>query len=176
MKLRISVVAGTLLFALAACGPGNAETAINEAAATATTLVPAGTEATVASAAEDPTVAAIAGEVEAALADPELQSTLDQAFTTLNDEVTLTQGEDLGFDALAGITDITNYRMTVIEAPAGAAVTPNTVIKEASDGNVSLNPDEYEQYFTTAGDYRVRLDITSAGDRTAAHEFTIAVP
>ena len=165
-----------LLLALAACGPADVDTAANEALATATTLVPPGAEETIEALASDPTVDAIAGEIEAALADPELQSALDEAFTTLNDQVTLEQGEALTFDALAGLTDITNYKMTVVEAPAGAGVAPGTVIKEASGGNISLEPADYEQYFTTAGDYRVRLDIVSTGDRTASHEFTITVP
>ena len=67
MKLRISVAAGTLLFALAACGPGDAQTVINDAAGTATTLVPAGAEETIVSAAEGRTALSLALEVTAAV-------------------------------------------------------------------------------------------------------------
>ena len=187
MKLTQMLTAGVLLVALAACGPPDVDTAVNEAIATATAILPPGTDTTVEALATDPTVAALAAEVEAtaaalmaeadaALADPTVQASLDEAFQSLNDRVTVTRGEAITFDALAGLSDITNYRMTVVDAPAGAEASEGKVIKEASDGNVTLDPSDYEQYFTVAGDYKVRLDIISDGNKTATHEFTITVP
>jgi hypothetical protein len=161
---------------LAACGPSDLETAANEVAATATTLVPAGVEETAAALAADPTVQALAGEAEALLADPDLQSALDQAFTAINDQVTVTDGQAIALDALSSVPDVTNYTMTVTQAPEGAGVTAGTVIKEASNGNVSLSPEEYEKYFTVAGDYRIKLDVVSEGNKAASHEFTVTVP
>ena len=182
MKLKWTgmLAAAILLLGLAGCGPGDATTAVEEAVATATGLVPAGAEATVEALANDPTVEALASEVaatlDAAVADPEVQAALDEAFNAMNNEMTLTQGEALTMDALSAIPDVSNYTMTVVDAPAGAEASEGQVIKEASGGNVSLEPAEYEQYFTTAGDYVVRLDVTTTGNQTASHEFTVTVP
>jgi hypothetical protein len=180
LKLKLILSAGALLIALAACGPADVDTAANEGAATAAALVPEDVGTTAEALASDPTVEAAANEaaatVEAALSDPAVQMALDEAFRSVNDRVTLTQGQALTFDALDSLSDIQNYKMTILDAPAGAEASENKVIKEASGGNVSLDPSEYEQYFTTAGDYKVRLDITSSGNATASHEFTITVP
>ena len=191
MKFTRTLMAAALLMVLAACGAPDINTAVDEAAATATAILPPGADLTAEVLATDPTVEALANELgatiealaaeveataEAALADPTVQAALDQAFQSLNDQVTVTQGQAITFDALAGLTDITNYKITLVDAPAGAEANEGEVIKEASGGNVSLNPNEYEQYFTTAGDYKVRLDITSSGNKTASHEFTITVP
>ncbi len=176
MRMRIFLSAAALALALTACGsPTDVETTANDAIATASALVPAGAEETVEALANDPTVEALVDEAEALVSDPEVQSTLDQAFSGM-EQITVTEGEALGLDALSAIPDVTNYKMTVVEAPAGAAAQPNTVIKEASNGNISLSADEYGQYFTVPGDYKVRLDITTTGDRTASHEFTVTVP
>ena len=175
MSCKLLVGAGMLLVALAGCGPADVETGANEAVATAAALVPPDAVATAAAIASDPTVEALAATAEAALSSPDVQAALDEAFAGLN-QVTITQGEALTFDALSSIPDVTNYRMTIVDAPEGAAASEGQVIKEASGGNISLNPNEYEQYFTTAGDYKVRLDVTSSGNRTATHEFTITMP
>jgi hypothetical protein len=169
---------------LAACGPADVETATNDAVATVNAAAPAGIEETaaalladptVAALASDPTVMALAATAEAMIADPEMQATLEQAFGEM-DTMTLTEGEALGLEGLASLPNVTNYTMTVVEAPAGAGASAGTVIKEASGGNISLNPDEYAQYFTVAGDYKIRLDIVSDGSKTASHEFTVTVP
>lgn len=184
MKMRTILGAGALVLALTACGPGDVQTSANNAAATVTALVPAGVEETaaalaadptVAALAADPTVAALANDAAAMVADPAVQSTLDQAFSSLGN-LTVTDGQALTLDALSSIPDVTNYTMTVTQAPAGAGVTAGTVIKEASNGNISLNADEYAKYFTVAGDYKIKLDIVSAGSKTASHEFTVTVP
>ena len=168
-----------LLLALAGCGPGDAGNAAGTAAATAAAIAP-GAEETVQAVASDPTVEAVANEaaatLEAALADPTVQSAIDEAFKGMNDRVTLQQGQALGLGALSGLSDVQNYKMTLIDAPEAAAASEGKVIKEASGGNISLNPDEYSKYFTTAGDYKVRLDVTASGNKTATHEFTVTVP
>ncbi len=204
MKLKQIFGVGALLMALvmvlAACGGPAVNDAANQAATVGSTVVSGdlgttaeaiASDATVQAAVDelaataealvsDPTAQAAAGEaaatVEAALSDPTVQAALDDAFSSLNDRVTVTQGQAITFDALSGLSDIQNYRMTVVDAPAGAEASEGQVIKEASGGNISLNPNEYEQYFTTAGDYKVRLDVTSSGNRTATHEFTITMP
>jgi hypothetical protein len=176
LRMRIFLSAAALALALTACGsPTDVETTANDAIATASALVPAGAEETVEALANDPTVEALVEEAEALVSDPEVQSTLDQAFSSI-EQMTVTQGQDLALDALSTVPDVTNYKMTVVEAPEGAAAQPNTVIKEASNGNISLSAEEYGKYFTVPGDYKVRLDITTTGDRTASHEFTVTVP
>lgn len=184
MKTRTLIGAGALALALSACGPADVQTAANEAAATATALVPAGIEETAAALAADPTVAAIAADptvealasdAQALIADPQVQSTLDQAFSNLGN-LTVSDGQALALDALASVPNVTTYKMTVTQAPDGAGAKPGTVIKEASNGNISLNPDEYAKYFTVAGDYKIKLDIVSDGNKTASHEFTVTVP
>ena len=144
-------------------------------AATVTALVPPGVEATAAALATDPTVMALVATGEALIADPDVQATLDQAFSGLSN-ITVTEGQALTFDALSAVPNITNYTMTVTQAPEGAGVSAGTVIKEASNGNVSLNADEYAKYFTVAGDYKIKLDVVIDGDKTATHEFTVTVP
>jgi hypothetical protein len=177
VRLRLFLALGLLMAALTACGgPGETDTALSDALATATTLVPPGAEETAQAIAADPTVAALTGELEAALADPQLEAALDQAFAAMNDQVVLAQGEALALDALAQIENIQSYRLTVVDAPAGAGVTPNTTIKEGTGANITLTPEEYAQHFTVAGDYTMRLDITNTENQTASHEFVITVP
>jgi hypothetical protein len=170
-----------LLLALAGCGPGDAGNAAGNAAGTVAALAPAGSAETAQAVANDPTVEAAANEavnaVASAVSDPGVQSTLDQAFNSINNNtVTLQQGQALGLSALSGLSDVQNYKMTITDAPAAAAASKGKVIKEASGGNISLSPDEYSKYFTTSGDYKVRLDVTSSGNKTASHEFTVTVP
>lgn len=125
--------------------------------------------------ANDPTAQAEALTAIASVNEGDVQAALDEAFAGMGDTMTLTEGQDLSFDGLSSLANVTNYRMTVVDAPAGAEASEGQVIKEASDGNISVTPEEYEQYFTTSGDYTVRLDLTSNG-QAATNEFTITVP
>ena len=50
------------------------------------------------------------------------------------------------------------------------------MIKENSNGNVTIDPADYAKYFTTAGDYTVRLTVTDAAGKTADTDFDITVP
>ena len=194
MKLRIFLSALALLGVLVACGPADVEQAANEAAvtaeaaandpgvqATAEAIVnDPGVQATAEAIANDPTVQALANEaaatIEAMTNDPALAAALDEAFGTMNDELTITQGQALNFDALSSVTGIENWTMTIVEPPSGASASKGQVVKEASGNDISLNPDEYEKYFTTSGDYRVRLDVENSSGGTASQEFTITVP
>jgi hypothetical protein len=140
-----------------------AQAAVNEALATMEAV------------ANDPTSQALAATAAGSVSESDLQAALNEAFASADDAVTLVEGQPLDLDALAGLANVSNYRMTVVEAPAGAEAAEGQVIKEASDGNISLEPEEYEQYFTTAGDYTIRLDVTSGGE-SASSEFTVTVP
>ena len=147
--------------------------------------------ATMESAANDPTAQALAATMQAAANDPtaqaqiasaiasfsetDLQAAVDAAFAGMGGTIQAVDGQPLDLEMLSYIGGITSYRMTVVDAPAGAEASEGQVIKEASDGNISLTPEEYEKYFTAAGDYTVRLDLTS-GESTATEEFTVAVP
>jgi hypothetical protein len=176
MKLLKLLGAGLLFLGLTSCGPGQVDQATNSAIATATTLVPPGGEATAAAVASDPTVAAMVNAVNGALSDPATQMAVDTAFQSINNQVTVQQGQALTLSALSSIPDVTNYKMTIVDAPAGAAASKGQVIKEASNGNISLNADEYSKYFTASGDYKIRLDLTTSGNSTASHEFTVTMP
>ncbi len=202
MKTRWTPIigAGVLLVGLAGCGPGNVNSAANSAAATAAAVAPAGAAATVQAAASDATVQAAANEAmataqavasdatvqaaaneavataAAAAADPAVQSAVDQAFQGMNDRATIAQGQALALSALSSIPDVQSWKMTIEDAPAAAAASKGKVIKEASGGNISLNPDDYNKYFTAPGDYKVRLDVTTAGNKTASHVFTVTAP
>jgi regulator of protease activity HflC (stomatin/prohibitin superfamily) len=129
--------------------------------------------------ANDPTAQAMANEAMATAgamaADPTVQAALDQAFSGTNNTVTLNQGQALALDTLSSVPGVTNWKMTLVDAPASAAANEGQVIKEASGGNISVNPDEYAKYFTTAGDYRVRLDLTTDAG-AASQELTVTVP
>jgi ABC-type transporter MlaC component len=178
---RISIIgAGVLLLGLAGCGPGAVNSATNSAVATANAVVPAGAQATAAAVASDATVQALANgaasTVAAAAADPGVQSAVNQAFTSINDRATIAQGQALTLSALSSVQDVQNWKMTIIDAPQAAATSKGKVVKEASGGNISLSPDEYSKYFTAPGDYKVKLDVTTSGNKTASHDFTITVP
>ncbi len=130
--------------------------------------------ATIQAAANDPTAQALAATAIASVSETNLQTAVDAVLASVG-PVTVEQGQALTLEALSYIPNITNYRMTVVTAPAGAEAAEGKVIKEASDGNISLTPEEYEKYFTVAGDYTIRLDLTSSG-QTASNDFTITMP
>src|SRR4051794_18539505 len=176
MKLSTILGAVILLGVLVSCGPGDVNQTANSAAATAAAAVPPGAEATAAAVASDPTVAAMVNTVASAVSDPSVQGAVDSAFQSLNNQVTVQQGQALTLNALSAIPNVTNYKMTIVDAPAGAASAKGQVIKEASSGNISLSPDEYSKYFTASGDYKIQLDVTTNGNSTATHQFTVTVP
>lgn len=170
-----------LLLGLAGCGPADAGTAASNAAATVSAIAPAGAVTTAQALASDATVQALANEAISAVAavasDPQVQSAVDQAFNTINNNtVTLAQGQALTLSALSSVPDVQNYKMTIVDTPAGAEASKGKVIKEASGGNISVSPDDYSKYFTKSGDYKVQLDLTTAGNKTATHTFTVTVP
>jgi ABC-type transporter MlaC component len=174
------IVAGALLFGLAGCGPGDVNSATGSAVATANAVVPSGAQATAAAVAGDATVQALANgaaaTIAAAASDPGVQSAVDQAFSSINDRATITQGQALTLSALSSVQNVQNWRMTIVDAPQAAAASKGKVVKEASGGNISLSPEEYNKYFTAPGDYKVKLDVTTSDNKTASHEFTVTVP
>ena len=169
-----------MLLLLAGCGAAAVEQGANEAIATVEANIPEGVDQTAAALGQDPTVQALAEDIattaEAALSDPETQAALDEAFAGAGEEFSVTAGQALDFGSLTAMGNVTNYRLTILEAPEGAAGQDGQVIKEASDGNVSLNPDEYSKYFTVPGTYRIGLMVTTEDGGQASREFTVNVP
>jgi len=49
-------------------------------------------------------------------------------------------------------------------------------IKEASNGNVALDPNDYQKYFPKPGPYTVRLTVTDTAGKTATDDFEVTVP
>ena len=184
--LWTSVLSGALL--LGACGsPATVNNAANQAA----------------TAAADPTNAAAlndaANQAASAIADPTNQAAINDALsqaataasgpeaaTALADatgalsavagDVTLEQGQALVLDATKSAGDIKDYKWTITKAPSGAEAVVGQVIKENSNGNVTIEPADYAKYFPTAGDYTVRLTVTDSAGQSADNDFDITVP
>ena len=179
-KYRFVLGAAAMVMLLAGCGAAAVEQGANQALATVEANLPAGAEQTAADAVQDPTVQALAEDIattaEAALDDPEVQAALDEAFAGASDQFTLEAGQALDLGSLTGMGNVTNYRLVITDAPEGAGGEKNQVIKEASNGNVSINPDEYAKYFTVPGEYRIRMTVTTDDGRKASRAFTINVP
>jgi hypothetical protein len=109
---------------------------------------------------------------EAATAVSEAAGTL----SAVADDVTLQQGEALVLDATNSVGNVANYSWTVLDAPAGAEAVKGQMIAEGSNGNVSLEPADYEKYFPVAGRYTVRLTVTDTSGATSNDDFMIDVP
>lgn len=195
------LIGGALL--LAACGGPAVNNAANEAASAVTnpTNVAAANEAAsaVASAVANPTTsAAISGaanQAASAIANPTTGASVNQAATAVTgpeaatavseaagalsavaNDVTIQQGEALVLDATRSVGNITEYKWTIQKAPTGAESVVGQVIKEGSNGNVSIDPNDYVKYFPTAGTYTVRLTVTDASGQTSSTDFDVDVP
>src|SRR5262249_14820306 len=96
--------------------------------------------------------------------------------TAVADDVTLKQGEALVLDATKSAGDIKDYKWTIEKAPSGADAVVGQVIKEGSNGNISIQPTDYVKYFPTAGRYTVRLTVTDAAGQTSSDDFMLDVP
>ncbi len=160
-----------------------ASSALNEAASAVSnptnvaavndTLNQAGT------AVSNPTNAAMLNEAATAVSAPEAATAVSDAANTLTaaaDDVTLQQGEALVLDATKSAGDIKDYKWTITKAPSGADAVVGQVIKEASSGNVTIDPADYTKYFPKSGDYTVQLTVTDTAGKTASNEFDITVP
>jgi hypothetical protein len=198
-KIVLSVVAGAALL-LSACGTptsvnqaanqaGTAisepttSAALNEAATIVTnpTNVAAANEALnqAGTAVANPTNAAMVNEAATAVSAPEVATTVSDAANTLTaaaEDVTLQQGQALVLDATKSAGDIKDYKWTITKAPSGADAVVGQVIKEASSGNVTIDPADYTKYFPKSGDYTVQLTVTDTAGKTASNDFDITVP
>ena len=127
----------------------------------------------------DPTNAAMINEAATAAAGPDVATAVADAAGALSaaaDDVTLSQGQALVLDATKSAGDIKDYKWTITKAPAGAESVVGQVIKENSNGNVTIDPADYAKYFPKSGDYTVQLTVTDAAGKTAASDFQISVP
>ena len=127
----------------------------------------------------DPTNAALLNDAATAVTGPDAATAVSEAADTLSaaaDDVTLQQGEALVLDASKSAGDIKDYKWTITKAPAGAESVVGQVIKENSNGNVTIDPADYAKYFPTSGDYTVQLTVTDNAGKTATNDFDITVP
>ena len=127
----------------------------------------------------DPTNAALLNDAATAVTGPDAATAVSEAADTLSaaaDDVTLQQGEALVLDASKSAGDIKDYKWTITKAPTGAESVVGQVIKENSNGNVTIDPADYAKYFPTAGDYTVQLAVTDSAGKTATNDFEITVP
>ncbi|HEX6289809.1 MAG TPA: hypothetical protein VFZ66_11490 [Herpetosiphonaceae bacterium] len=148
MKILKLLFVGMLLV-LAACGPAEVEQGANEAAsAVSSASIPPGAEQTAA----------------AALNDPTAQALLEQAGAELEglvpSDLRLQRDQPLVLDTTREVAGVTNYKWTVSQAPAGAESAKGQVIRENSNGKLTLEPADYEKYFPVAGDYTIDLELT----------------
>lgn len=148
---------------LGACGgPANQGTANQAGTAVASTDLE--------SAAED---------AATAVSDPETEGAIEEAIGELSaviDNTTLIQGEQLVLDASNSLGEIKEFQWTIQDAPQGAEAVEGTTIAKGSSSTVSLEPEQYEKYFPTAGTYTVRLTITDAAGNTSHDDFQVEVP
>lgn len=196
--LLISTLLGGALL-LGACGGPAVNDAANQAATAATDPTAGAVLNEAATAIADPTNAALAdsalNEAGTALAEPTTAAAINEAATAVTgpdaatavsdaagalsaaaSDVTLQQGQDLVLDATQSAGDIKDYKWTITKAPAGAEAVVGQVIKENSNGNVTIDPADYAKYFPTSGAYTVQLAVTDNGGQTATNDFEIMVP
>src|SRR5689334_20487 len=127
----------------------------------------------------NPTTAAVMNDAATAVSAPEVATAVSDAAGTLSaaaNDVTLQQGQALVLDATKSVGDIKDYKWTITKAPSGAEAVVGQVIKENSNGNVSLNPDDYAKYFPKAGDYTVQLTVTDTKGASSNDDFTVTMP
>jgi len=178
----IGLLAGALL--LGACGT---PTTVNDAANQAGTALADPTSSAAidqaATAVSDPTNAAALGDAAnqaaTAVAGPDAATAMADATDALSavaDDTTVKQGEALILDASKSAGNISDYKWTIEKAPSGAEAIIGQTIKEASNGNVALDPNDYQKYFPKPGPYTVRLTVTDTAGKTATDDFEVTVP
>lgn len=197
-RLALCLMLGAGL-ALGACGGPATQGGLNEAG-TAISDPAVGTAASdaaaeVGTAVTSPDVGTAAAEVATAVTSPDMGTAVSEAATAIlspdagtavaeatgalsavADDITLQEGEQLILDATQSAGNIADYKWTIAEAPAGAETVIGQVINEGSNGNVTLDPTAYAQYFPVAGSYTIQLTVTDASGQTSNDEFTIDVP
>jgi hypothetical protein len=141
--------------------------AANEAA---TALTEPTTAAAIGNAANEAATAVTSGDAATAVSDAA------GALSAVADDVTIKQGEALILDASKSAGNISDYKWTIEKAPAGAESVIGQTIKEASSGNVTLEPNDYSKYFPKPGPYTVQLTVTDVAGKTSTDSFEIMVP
>ena len=177
-KLIICMILGAATL-LSACGTAPTQDAANQvgtavSGSDAATAVSLGS--TVVAAPEAGTAEALVGTAVAAPEAGTAEAVVSGAVQAAADDVTIQQGQALVLDATKSAGDIKDYKWTITKAPTGAESVVGQVIKEASNGNVTLNPDDYTKYFPAAGDYTVRLTVTNTQGASSNDDLTITMP
>jgi hypothetical protein len=192
-RLIICIIVGAAAL-LSGCGAGQVQNAANTAGtavsgsaaatavslgSTAASMPEAGTASalvgTAASMPEVGTAAALAGTA-VSLPEAGTAQAIVGGLTATEADATIKQGEALVLDASKSVGDIKDYKWTIMQAPTGAESVVGRTIKESSNGNVSLNPDDYAKYFPKSGQYTVRLTVTDAKGATSNDDFMIEMP
>lgn len=174
--LHLLALCGLLL--LAACGPADVEQAGEEAAASAeAALNDPAVQASAEAALNDPTVQALASD---ALNDPTVQALASDAAAQLEglvpSDLSLDRDQPLVLNTTREIAGVTNYRWVIADAPAGAESVEGEVIQENSNGQLTIDPADYDQYFPTAGDYTIDLELTFTDGTTQTTQIPLVVP
>lgn len=181
MKRVMSFVVAAVLL-LAACGPADVNDASNTAVAAVGTaipsevadLVPSNVADLVPSDAADQIASAVASAVpgleetvNAVVSDPTVNAVVNEALAGLvPDDLRLQRDQQLVLDTTREVADVTNYRWTVAEVPAGAEAVKGQQISENSDGKLTIEPTDYAKYFPVAGTYIINLELTyTAGNK-----------
>lgn len=150
-------IAVAAILLLAACGPADVDQAARQAASAAPEL-----QASAEAALTDPSVQAAISDAAALTSDA--ASAIGDAAQALQDvlpeELRLQQDQPLVLDTTQQVAGVTNYKWTVTEVPAGAESVKGKVIDENSNGKLTVEPADYEQYFPVAGTYTIDLELT----------------
>jgi hypothetical protein len=177
-KLRY-VFAGVLLL-LAACGPADVDQAAEDAAQAVGSIAPsdlAQAGDALASAAANTDVGALTGGV---LSEADLNALLAEAQTTVQglapSDLRLNQNEPLVLNTTQQVAGVTNYRWVITDVPAGAESVRGAVIDENSNGQLTIAPGDYAQYFPVAGNYTVTLELTYENGTKERTPIAITVP
>jgi hypothetical protein len=178
-KILISMIAGAAL--LSACGSAPVQDAANQAgtAVSAPDVSTAISAPEVGTAVAAPEVGTAIDDAATAVSGPEgatAEAAANDALTAAADDVTIQQGQALVLDATKSAGDISDYKWTITKAPSGAESVIGQTIKEGSNGNVSLNPDDYTKYFPAAGDYTIQLTVSDTAGKTSSDQFTLTMP
>lgn len=165
MKLK-ALIAGGALLALTACAPGAIDQAA-ESVASALPSLPPGAQATAQSLVTDPGLAATAQ----ALASGAVES-LEGLIPS---DLRFDQNQPLVLNTTRQVAGVTNYRWVISDAPEGSNV-EGQVIAENSDGQLTLQPSDYAQYFPVSGNYTIDLILTFENGTSQTQQIPLVVP
>ena len=182
-KLLPGVLLGGALLLGACGGPATVNDAANQAGTVvanptanaaidqaATALTEPTTAAAIGNAANEAATAVTSGDAATAVSDAA------GALSAVADDVTIKQGEALILDATKSAGNISDYKWTIQKAPPGAESVIGQTIKEASSGNVTLEPNDYSKYFPKAGPYTIQLTVMDNSGKTSTDNFEIMMP